>query len=128
MPENRTASNENSARVQLSGTKPLPKPLSNVDPDLCCHMALLDLSDLRYLNIKKYVNIFWMERSKFGENCHQILCNSVLLLTSHMSMGLCKKDVTPLLTVVRLMKPTAVGFIRYGRRRSDRIRSTRFVW
>ena len=31
-------------------------------------------------------------------------------------------------TVVRLMKPTAVGFIRYGRRRSDRIRTTRFVW
>ena len=26
------------------------------------------------------------------------------------------------------MKPTAVGFIRYGRRRSDRIRTARFVW
>ena len=32
------------------------------------------------------------------------------------------------LTVVRLMKPTAVGFIRYGRRRSDRIGTARFVW
>ena len=32
------------------------------------------------------------------------------------------------LTVVRLMKPTTVGFIRYGRRRSDRIRTARFVW
>ena len=30
-------------------------------------------------------------------------------------------------TVVRLMKPTAVGFIRYGRRRSDRNRTARFV-
>ena len=33
-----------------------------------------------------------------------------------------------IITVVRLMKPTAVGFIRYGRRRSDRITTTRFVW
>ena len=33
-----------------------------------------------------------------------------------------------IITVVRLMKPTAVGFIRYGRRRSDRIRTARFVW
>ena len=32
------------------------------------------------------------------------------------------------ITVVRLMKPTAVGFIRYGRRRSDRIGTARFVW
>ena len=32
------------------------------------------------------------------------------------------------ITVVRLMKPTAAGFIRYGRRRSDRIGTARFVW
>ena len=32
------------------------------------------------------------------------------------------------ITVVRLMKPTAVGFIPYGHRRSDRIRTARFVW
>ena len=30
--------------------------------------------------------------------------------------------------VVRLMKPTAIGFIRFGRRRSDRITTARFVW
>ena len=40
----------------------------------------------------------------------------------------CECRRTSLITVVRLMKPTAVGFIRYGRRRSDRIKTARFVW
>ena len=31
-------------------------------------------------------------------------------------------------TVVRLMKPTAVGFIQYGSHRRERIRTTCFVW
>ena len=35
---------------------------------------------------------------------------------------------SPFITMVRLMKPTAVGFIRYVRRRSDRIWTTRFLW
>ena len=40
----------------------------------------------------------------------------------------CEQRDCVIITVVRLMKPTAVGFIRYGRRRSDRIRTARFVW
>ena len=44
---------------------------------------------------------------------------------SHTSISLIKQSIS---TVVRLMKPTAVGFIRYGRRRSDRIGTARFVW
>ena len=32
------------------------------------------------------------------------------------------------IAVVKLMRPTAVGFIRYGHLRSDRIETARFVW